>query len=85
MKKISAFVLSGLLLMGAHGIVMAEGDHARPEGEGGKMKVMQCPMDKYTVPADCPLCGMKMEEKEMITGEAQANIDKSQEEIRKRS
>jgi hypothetical protein len=42
-------------------------------------------MDQYTVPRDCPLCGMKMEEKEMTAADAQTAIDKAKEQMRNRS
>ena len=87
MKKLYSFVLAGLLVVIAQGSALAEAGHEHAAGTPAhhdKVKVYQCPMDKYTVAHDCPLCGMKMEEKEMTAGEAQAAIDKSKDEMRKR-
>jgi transposase-like protein len=86
MKKLNSFVLAGLLIMVAHGSALAGHDHpAGTPAHEDKVKVYQCPMDKYTVSRDCPLCGMKMEEKEMTSADAQAAIDKAKEQMRNRS
>jgi rubrerythrin len=52
-----------------------------------KMKVYVCSMDQYTSekPGNCPMCGMKMQEKEMTAADAQAALDKSKDMIKKRS
>jgi hypothetical protein len=75
MKKISVLFLSGLFILAGHGLALAEHDAASMSG--GMVKVHQCPMDKYTMPVNCPVCGMKMEEKEMTTAEANEAIEKS--------
>lgn len=88
MKKSYSLVVAGLLVVLAQGSALAEVGHEHAAGTPAhhdKVKVYQCPMDKYTVSHDCPLCGMKMEEKEMTAAEAQATIDQSKEEIRKRA
>lgn len=88
MKKLYSLVLAGLLVVIAQGLALAETGHEHPAGtpaHNDKVKVYQCSMDKYTVAHDCPLCGMKMEEKEMTAGEAQAAIDKSKDKMRNRA
>ncbi len=79
MKKHIVFTLMvfTLLLSGALGTATAE--------QAGMVKVYQCPMDGHTISAKCPDCGMKMEEKGMTAGDAQAAIDKSKEKMRGRS
>ncbi len=87
MKKLYSLVLAGLLVVIAQGSALAEAGHEHAAGTPAhhdKVKVYQCSMDKYTVPSHCPLCGMKMEEKEMTAADAQAAIDKSKDEMRKR-
>lgn len=76
MKRLSVVALSGFLFLAANGSVWAESD---------KVKVYQCPMDSYTALRHCAVCGMKMEEKEMTSADAQAAIEKSKEMMRKRS
>ena len=88
MKKLYSLLLAGLLVVIAQGSVLAEAGHDHPAGtpaHNDKVKVYQCPMDKYTVSHECPLCGMKMEEKEVTAADAQAAIDKSKDEMRKRA
>jgi len=86
MKKLYSLVLAGLLVAITQGSVLAGHDHpAGTPAHDDKVKVYQCSMDKYTVPAECPLCGMKMEEKEMTAADAQAAIDQAKEKMRNRS
>ena len=90
MKKLSVFTLIAfaLFLSGWAGVAKAHEEGA-PHDEAaeatGMVKVYQCPMDGYTVSAKCPLCGAKMEEKEMTAADAQAAIDKSKDKMRNRS
>ena len=82
MKKIKALILSGLLVLAAHGLAFAEHE---AQVQDDKVKVLHCSMCDYTVPSNCPHCGMKMEEKEMTAADAQAAIDKSKDMIRNRA
>jgi len=80
MKKISMLlVLTAVLLAPA---VFAE-DMAKsmPMQDSQMMKVHQCSMDGYTAEkaGECPLCGMKLEEKELPADEAKAALEKSKE------
>ncbi len=70
-------VVFTLFLSGSMGTAKAE--------QAGMVKVYQCPMDGHTISAKCPECGMKMEEKEMTAGDAQAAINKAKEKMRGRS
>lgn len=57
---------------------MPMGDMAKQ----GMMKVYHCSMDGYTSdkPGTCPLCGMKLQEKEMTADEAKKAMEESKTE-----
>ena len=81
MRKIAMFLVLASLLF-APGVFAEEMAKSMPMGEMGKegmMKMYQCPMDGYTseTPGECPLCGMKLEEKEMSADEAKKALEES--------
>lgn len=51
-------------------------------GQQGMMKMYHCSMDGYTSdkPGTCPLCGMKLQEKEMTADEAKKAMEESKTE-----
>ncbi len=82
MKKLAVFLVVASILASPAVFAAEEMSKSMPmmnDQTQGKMKMYQCPMDGYTSDkaGNCPLCGMKLEEKEMTADEAKKALEES--------
>lgn len=93
MKKISMALMLGMMAFAATSYAddMAMGqntasqaDQPMADASANTAKVYVCSMDMFASekPGNCPLCGMKLEEKEMTAADVQKAIDAAKDKIK---
>lgn len=80
MKPVAIFFL--VVTMLSTPLVLAQESMQSMAGEQSMVTMYSCSMDGYVskAPGNCPLCGMKLSEKQMTESEAKTAIEKSKSE-----